>query len=625
MRKRFKDWGQSKIRSEILHGGSKMSTYTPTFGLSARLSAQNTQRINTISQINKELNATLNQLSTGYKFTSAAENPSGSSELTRLQARIYGVEKAIENNQYSYNSLTGIDSAQNEILKTLMDMRSKVSDATTETDTGVKETLMQSVSAGISAINVFSNSVEVGGKQVLSGDAEFNLSSASGLISTKDSYIRTILDDSYLSISFQNDDAAEQAVISGTFNLPDSGSGGTDSVFEITTSSGTKRIQVNATSPVDNEAKANAVSLMNQQLADIGVYAELNNDGTELNFLTRGYGDSASISFNQVSGTDILTGVSSASDYGETGSVLINGTKYDLKGQYKNDGSESAEVKGEYNNTIATDATITLTTTNGSASYVFSGGDTISGRLTAMNTAFSAIGAEARIDNGKLIFNTTGKGSSEVLMYSNTGTDQIFTDGKDFTDTGRRYENTSGIKTYVTNSQMQSELTFEAEKVGKDLVNNVTLNNQRYSFQPEGGTHFQVSDGGTNIDSINYGFRDISASGLDLEKIVDSSSEFYLVDDPDKALNFLDSVIATVKSEWTGLGSFMKNNLNNQAENLQDQLVSLAKQRSTIADVDEAYATTRITQLQILQQANISALTLGNSTAKMITSLLPTS
>lgn len=598
-------------------------SYIPTYGLSTRLSAQNTQRINTINKINDELNTTMNQLSTGYKFTSAAENPSGSTELARLQARISSVETAIANNEFSYNALSGIDSAQSQILNTLMDMRSQILDASSSTDEDIRETVLGYVSASITAVNVFSNAVDIGGKQVLAGDAEYDLSRASGVISTDDSYVRTMLDDTYLSLSFDKNNATEQAVISGTFNLPDSGSGDADSVFDITTSKGTKRIQINATNPVDAEAKADAVSQMNQELEDLGVYVEMSNDGTQLNFLTSSYGDNASISFSHVSGTDILNGVGSASDTGKNGTVLINGKNYNLAGKYKNDGSESAEVSGEYTDAITTDATVTLTTTSGTASYVFAGGDTVSGSLTAMNTAFAAIGAEVKIDNGELVFKTTGKGNSQVLVYSNTGTDQIFDDGTAFTDTGRDYENTDGIKAFVANTEIQAELSFSADKVGKDLVNSVALDNQRFSFQPEGGVHFHISEGTTKMDSINYGFRDISASGLGLEQLVDSTSEFYLVDDPDKALKFLDSAISLVRNEWAGLGSFMKNNLQAQTETLQDEIVALAEERSTIADVDEAYATTRITKLQILQQANISALSVASSSAKALTALLP--
>ena len=428
-----------------------------------------------------------------------------------------------------------------------------------------------------------------------------------------------------LSLSFNKNNATEQAAISGTFNLPDSGAGDADSVFDIATSSGTRRIQINAVNPVDSSAKANAVSLMNQELADIGVYAEMNNDGTELYFLSKAYGDSASVTYNHVSGTDILSGLGSANDSGETGSILINGKKYDLKGQYSNDGSESAEVGGEYTNTIATDATITLTTTAGSASYTFAGGDTVSDSLSSMNTIFAAIGAKAEIADGELTFKTQNSGNNEAIIYANTGTDQIITDGRNFTDTGRNFENNSGIQAYVSNTDLQAQFTFNSEKVSTDLVNSKALDDQRFSFQPEGGIHFQISDGTSRQDSVNYGFRDISASGLGLEKIVDSTSEFYLLDDPNKALDYLDSIISVIKSEWSGLGAFMSNNLETQTDNLQNQLVSLAEQRSTIADVDEAYATTKITKLQILQEANISALSLAGSTAKALSALLPTS
>ncbi len=598
-------------------------SYTQSYGLSSRLTAQSIQRVNNINSIQDELSSTLNQLSTGYKFTSAAEDPAGCSELAKLQARIYGVEAAITNNQLSYNALSGIDSGQSAILNTLLDMRSQILDASDESSQSIREVILSSVSAGISAVNVFANSVDLGDKQVLAGDGEFDIERASSIIAVDDSYIRTLQDKTYLSLSFDNDNATEQAAVSGTLNLPDSATSDPAAVFDITTSAGTRRIQINASTPVDNTAKATALSQMNQQLADIGAYAELSNDGSTLFFLTKEYGDDASISYSYVSGTDILSGATTLSDSGETGTVLINGKNYSISGDYKNQGSENAEIGGDYTDTITTDATISLTTTDGTVSYAFAGGDTVSGSLSAMNAAFAAIGAKAEISDGELTFRTIGRGNSEAIIYANTGTDQILDDGRDFTDTGRDYENTNGLVTYVSNTEIQAEFNLDATKVGKDLVNGTTLSDQRFSFQPEGGIHFHISDGTTKLDSINYGFRDISASGLGLEALVDSSSEFYLVDDPTKALDYLDSIIAEVRSEWTGLGAFMKNNLEAQTESLQDQLVSLADQRSTIADVDEAYATTKITKLQILEQANISAITIANSSAKALAALLP--
>ena len=600
-----------------------MSSYSSSYGLGARLTAQSTQSITNLNNIRKDLDSTLQSLATGYKFNSPAENPSGSSELSRLQAKVYGVEAAISNNQFSFHALAGVDSAQSAILSTIMDIRSQVLDAASENDPDVQQALLTQVSTAINAINVYSNSVDVGGKHVLAGDAEFDLSEASGVISTDDSYIRTMLDDSFLAVSFNKNNAAEQASVSGTLNLPDSGAGESLSLFDITTERGTRRVQINATNPVNAAAQADALSTMNQQLADIGVYAEYNNDVSELFFLSKEYGDSSYVKYEHVSGVDILSGVTTSEAYGQTGTVMINGKNYNISGEYKNNGSESAEIKGEFTDTTATDATISVTTTHGSASYVLGAGDKISDNLSAINTALSSAGVEAEIDDDELIFKTIAKGNDEVIIFNNTGTDQIFTAGTDFSDAGREYENSQGLKTYVTSSELQAELSLNIDEVTNDVVNNSTLTNKNFSIQPEGGVHFHISDGSSNLDSINYGFRDLSSDALGIEKIVDNSSEFYMLDNPTGALEYLDSIISLVRSEWTGLGSFMQNNLESQTENLQQQLVSLANQKSTIADVDEAYATTRATKLQILQQANISALTTNASYAKAMTALLP--
>lgn len=570
------------------------------------------QALNNLNTIHSELDKSLQALGTGYKYSKAADNPAAVVEINRLQAKIDGVKTAVENNQQSYFQLSGVDSAQAEIIKQIMEIRTSVQDAIAEHDPSVRKALLQEVASSLGGIDNLANSVSVGGKKVLAGDGKFDISDASSLLNTEESYVRTIRKNSFLSTSFTGTNAAEQAVISDAYTLPS----GSESVFKITSDTGSRTVQL-----VDGTTLEQALSQMNQQLKDIDVHVE--EDGGSLYIISDAYGDSADVSYEHVSGAQLLNG-GNTSDSGVTGAITINGKAYDLAGEYNNTEPEKAQVASTYAASVLAGTTITIATQSQTgATYTFGVNTTIDATaITAMDTFFSNYGVRVSEVGGELVFNSKEEGNAQVISYSNTGT-QLLDDGTDFTETGRDYDPGDGLNLSVTTVDLSANFTFDSNKILKDAVSGTNPNDVHFSFQPEGGVYYQIGDDTSYYDSVYYGFSDMTSEGLGLDQLVDNSSGFYMLDNPDQALKLVDSILADVQGEYADLGSFMSDFLDTQTNNLNNLVESLTQQTNELATTDQAYETAKVAQLQIMQQANISALSVENAYNNVIAQLLP--
>lgn len=576
--------------------------------------------LNNLQSIKTQLDQSLEAIGTGYKFNSPAENPAGSVELARLQAKISSITAAANNNEQAYDALSGVDSAQSTILKTLMEIRTAVQDAIGQSNPTILQTLVDSVSSKLGAIDNYANSVAIGGKRVLAGSGGFDLSAGSALLNTADSSIRSIRSNVKLNVSFDKQNAAQQAVISDNYNLPvssTSGSGTTESVFRITTDTGSRTVHLVA--DIDLE---DAVSQINTQLDEIGVHSEIN--AGKIHFISDEYGNGANLQYTHVSGSQFLASSTSASDRGVNGSLTVNGRNYALAGTYSNNAPQQATLSGAYAGSVLAGTTITIATSDQTgATYTFAAGTTIDATaIAALDSYFSSYGVRVGTSGSQLYFKTTDYGNGEVLSYQNTGT-QLLTDGASFFKTGRDYVAGSGLALDVATTDLSAKLVFDPEKVVTNALTGVSPDSASFGFNPEGGILYQLSDEAGYYDSIRYGFADVTSEGLGADQLVDNSSPFYMLTNPSQALKLVDSILSKMRTEYSALGSFMGDFLERETDNLNGIAEALFAQQGSLADVNEAYETSRIVKLQLLQQANISALSTQNAYGNALAQLLP--
>lgn len=471
------------------------------------LSTGSIRSLNNLQGIYTTLQRSLESLSTGYKFNSASEAPAASAEFSRLSSHIGNVQAAIDNNQESYATLGGVDTAQSSILKTLMEIRVQLQEAVDETSPDVRQALLGEVNSKLGAINNYTRSVQIGGDYVLSGEGGYDLSGGQSLLDTTKSTIRTSRQSQYINLNFDSANAAEQATVGDTYTKAALGA---ETVFEITTETGTQTVKLAAATDFTDGGIDATLQTINATLSGINAEAKVDTGTSQLYFVSDNYGDDETISYNWVYGDHILA-TDTLSDTGADGSININGKQFTL---------------------------------------------------------------------------------------------------------------TDDLSVNYSDINMSAQFYFDGSKVGVDPVTGAPSDMQ-VSFEPEGGVLFQISDGTTDWDSVRYGFRDLSTDALGLDAIVDSTSESFMLNDPVAAMKLVDEAISLVRSEWSGLGSFMSDFLSSQETNLRGMIEALNEQKSAIADTDEAYETMRVTKLQVLQQANISALSAEGSYQNALAQLLP--
>ncbi len=119
------------------------------------------------------LSESVKKLSSGYKFNSAKDNPSGVAISYRMQAQINALNRASANTTDGTSMVETIDGAMGEMTSVLQRMRElcvqAASDTNTETD---KDAIQQEIDALKKEVNRISTDTEFNGKTLLDGSLD---------------------------------------------------------------------------------------------------------------------------------------------------------------------------------------------------------------------------------------------------------------------------------------------------------------------------------------------------------------------------------------------------------------------------------------------------------------------
>ncbi len=270
--------------------------------------------------ISTAMDSSLLRIYTGNRINQASDDPQGLVDVVDVDRRISSAHMAIQNNQASLSSLSRVESALHVMLGNLLDIRDAVQKSIGVFDTGTQQTLLDTVTDLINMFDQHARTTQVGSQAVLAGGAEISLGSdAADLLDTDATHVRRAGRSLTRSIRFSSADAAEQAVIRDTYNIP-----AADSDLKITTDKGSVQITIAA-----GTGAAAAASQINSAIADIGGTAV--EDTGDIVIHTRDFGQDKSIRFDTVSGPNIF-GSATISDTGVDGKVNINGANFTLKG-----------------------------------------------------------------------------------------------------------------------------------------------------------------------------------------------------------------------------------------------------------------------------------------------------
>ena len=143
-----------------------------------------------------------------------------------------------------------------------------------------------------------------------------------------------------------------------------------------------------------------------------------------------------------------------------------------------------------------------------------------------------------------------------------------------------------------------------------------------------GGARFQLGPSVETNQQVNIGVDSVAATRLGNDTIgflqeISSDQQFSLVNGEfGQASRIIDEAIGQVSILRGRLGSFEKNTLDTNINQLQITLENLTASESSIRDLDFAQETAALTRNQILVSAGTSVLALANQTPQSVLSLL---
>jgi flagellin len=531
------------------------------------------------SSVNKEMETSMERLSTGKRINSAADDAAGVAIASRLSSEIKGTNQAIRNAMDGQAMLDTAEGAHIEIENILQRMRELAVQAANDTnDANDRSSLQLEIDQLVSEIDRISSTTTWAGQYLLNGSGG---TSSNGTFSFQVGSKTTAAD-----------------VISTTINNVGSSAlslNGPNAATEVTSISGSTQSSATHTFEANT-----AVSLKHGSdvfTADFAIGAMGGN-------LSNTAGSNSIDVTNVTTGDQsfVINGITVTAAYNNdtdtTGAALVTAF---TAAQAANAGALS-HVTASYSDT---DDALTLTTTASAVSA------NLKTKLDA-NAAFAAK------------FNATdNSGSITISAKAN----DVATTVKSSTDTGTASSGSVDASAGVNTITMSSTGTNDATN-NTTIV--VTINGTDVSYN-------------SNTDGTAKGFADSAtghAEGL-LQKIEDAGLTGFTMSESagvitftgtgsislstkasaQEAINSIDAAIRTINTQRGTMGA-VSNRLDSTVSNLTNISSNLQAGRGRIEDADFAAETTNLAKTQILQQASTAMLAQANAAKQNVLSLL---
>ena len=292
------------------------------------------------------------------------------------------------------------------------------------------------------------------------------------------------------------------------------------------------------------------------------------------------------------------------------------------------------------NSSIGEDVTLEIAGTNGVVSISLLSGSTAQQIRDAVNLQGDSTGVSASF------VNSANPASGIVLSSKEFGTN-AFVQIEELGTTTEPFisfvENLAGNQVKRANGRDVSATVNGAIGLAKGL--NVSLNTSTLGLQFKiqeafnvggtsnfsitgGGARFQLGPGVDTNQQVNIGVDSVAATRLGNDTTgflqeIKSDEQFSLVNGQfQRAASIIEEAISQVSILRGRLGSFEKNTLDTNVNQLRITLENLTASESSIRDLDFAEETARLTRNQILVSAGTSILALANQTPQSVLALL---
>jgi len=562
--------------------------------------------MNALSALNSNsnaLNSALQQLSTGKKINSAADNASGYAISQKMQAQINGLDQASSNAQDGISMIQTASGALNETTSILQNMRQLAVQASNgTTTTSDRQDLQTQFNQLASQLNNIGNTTQFNTKNLLDGslgtqDAQGTTnatvySSALGTPTAASIQSSALATGAFSALS----DTTDTIQVDGaniTFNTDQATYAGFDNGTNVNTDGLAAQMQKDINAGIDTYNTANGTNI-----AHVAVSSSAATDG-KITISSGTTGDTSTIQFTPTDANDLFTALGYAGAQSATGT---EGT-FSVAGAAEASALQATDSMG-----VTIDGTtinVTLANTGGVA-YSSGGANDMSQLATNLQTDINAAitsyngtvpsssqlnQVSVSVKNGELEVTSGTSGSGSSVGFDDSQAAQLLGLAND------------------TSSSQSGGVTFQ---IGANTGQTMTLNIADMRAKALDITSTAGASGYSASNNVTNG-----TDNSDTEAALDITT----TSNADSAINVIDTAIQTVTNEQANLGA-VQNRLQSTINNLNTSSQNLTTAQSGITDVDMAQEMATFTQDNVLQQAAVSMLAQANQQPQLVLKLL---
>jgi len=581
------------------------------------------------SSVNKDMELSMERLSTGKRINSASDDAAGIAISSRLTSEIRGTNQAIRNAMDAQAMIDTAEGAHSEIENILQRMRELAVQSANDTNSSTDRTNLNTELNQLSAeIDRIASVTSWAGKNLLDGTASaLNFQIGSGTASANQ-----------LSVSITAMNASALSVADGSAAAVSATSALSDTTFATSVSGDVLTISTAASGQAAVSAQdATAAVSERQQFAshtpvDASLYVLKDSDGNEISSFTSDA--TATLS-------EIVTGLTGGTDgAGAAVTVSHDGTNLILDwGDAIDKGLATLEVGGgvvDESGPVTTE-TISLDTTStandGAYSTTADEGHTLTVTTNGVTTTLSAATGSA-YSKANLVAAFQADSDYENAGFTiELSSDDIIVR---FNDYGTGTANTASLATNPVTTTNAAELVagepLQAAVTAQDLVAEetvtITLGSDNFEVELDTATHNTEALQATQIAAVLNADSTFAAqySAVAVGTTVtftglDDTFNITTAANAESAIGTIDTAIQSINSQRATLGSY-SNRLDSTVSNLTNISSNLQAGRGRIEDADFAAETTSLAKSQILQQASTAMLAQANASKQNVLSLL---
>jgi len=529
------------------------------------------------SSVNKEMEMSMERLSTGKRINGASDDAAGVAIASRLTAEIKGTNQAIRNAMDGQALIDTAEGAHQEIESILQRMRELAVQAANDTnDANDRSNLQLEIDQLTTEIDRISSTTSWAGKSLIDGTGSFAFQVGSKTTAS-DSISTTLNSMSSSGLGIASPDSA--TAISGVTGVTQSGSD-----FTAVSTANFMAVQYGDTT----------INAGIESVSATGATVSIEGDQLVIT-VSAGDGADASVTLNGKTYTATLTGAGN-SEKTTAATAIATAIENDYAWATKEDDDSSGAAA--FAVAVSVNKLIEELATDLNANADFAAKFTANGTASAGTLSISTDAVAPSLSVGA-ITHGTGASNTNVAVTNNTMTVTALTGTPSDT-----------LKSTFTITVGGQDVAFDTDLDGADKGYNV--NNQASLTEAIIQKLEDANIGNTTFTNSGSGVITVSNGGsVDLSSMSNAQS----------AIKALDVAIQTVNNQRATLGA-VSNRLDSTVSNLTNISSNLEAGRGRIEDADFAAETTSLAKSQILQQASTAMLAQANASKQNVLSLL---